>query len=212
MKKIIGFSAGGVDRVGNVDRMVQAILEKSGQETEFVKLADLNYSGCKGCVQLCARPQVCMLQDDLQPYYQKIKEADAVVLGAPVYFDAVNTMATSFLERFFGYRHVNIPIAGKPFVIAVSGAMMLDSAAEQLRHVLCDFFQVNLVDVVRYQSKVPPCLRCGRHRECEIGGLYAMLGEAAQQLTITPEMYGQWENDPAAVAAIETAAQRLKNL
>ena len=212
MKKIIGFSAGGVGPVGNVDRMVQAILEKSGQETEFVKLADLDYSGCKGCVQLCAKPQVCMLPDDLQPYYQKIKEADAVVVGVPVYFDAANTMATSFLERFFGYRHVSIPIAGKPFVVAVSGAMRLDAATEQLRHILCDFFRVNLVEVVRYQSKVPPCFRCGRHQECKIGGLYAMLGEAACQLTITPEMFTQWENDPATVTAVETAAARLRSI
>jgi multimeric flavodoxin WrbA len=212
MKKVIGFSAGGTGRVGNVDRMVQAILDKSGQETEFVKLADLNYSGCKGCVQLCARPQVCMLDDDLLPYYQKIKEAEAVVVGAPVYFDTANTMATSFLERFFGYRHVSIPIAGKPFVLAVAGAMGLDAAAEQLQHVLQDFFQARVLDVVRFQSQVPPCFKCGRHRECEIGGVYAMLGEAAHELTITPEMFRRWEDDPAAVAAVEAAAEQLKGI
>ena len=39
----------------------------------------MNYSGCKGCVHLCAKPQVCLLEDDLLPYYQKIKKADAVV-------------------------------------------------------------------------------------------------------------------------------------
>lgn len=210
MKKVIGFSAGSIGRVGNVDRMVQTILAKSGLEAEFVKLADLNYSGCKGCVHLCARPQVCMLQDDLLPYYQKIKEADAVVVGAPVYFDAANTMATSFLERFFGYRHVSIPIAGKPFVVVVAGAMTLDAAGEQLQHVLQDFFQARVLDVVRYQSQVPPCFKCGRHRECEIGGLYAMLGEAAHDLTITPEMFTQWEDDPATAAAVDAAAERLK--
>lgn len=65
--KAIGFSVGGVGREGNIDRMVKAILKKSGHDAEFVKLADLTYSGCKGCVQLCAKPQVCMLEDDAQP-------------------------------------------------------------------------------------------------------------------------------------------------
>jgi len=210
MKKVIGFSAGGTGRAGNVDRMVQAILAKSGQEAEFVKLADLTYSGCQGCVHLCARPQVCVLQDDLLPYYQKIKEADAVVVGAPVYFGAANAMATSFLERFFGYRHVSIPIAGKPFVVVVAGAGTLDAAAGQVQHILQDVFQVRMLDVVRYQSRVPPCFKCGRHRECEIGALYGMLGEAAHELTITPEMFTQWEDDPATVAAVDAAAERLK--
>ena len=87
---VIGFSSGVVGREGNVDRMVKAILEKSGQETEFVKLADLGYSACKGCVHLCAMPQVCVLDDDLQPHYQKLKEADAFVLGSPLYFGSIN--------------------------------------------------------------------------------------------------------------------------
>lgn len=211
MKRILGFSAGGVGREGNVDRMVRAIIEQSGHESEFVKLSDLNYSGCKGCVYLCARPQVCKLEDDLFPYYQKIKEADAVVVGAPVYFDAANAMALSFLERFFGYRHVSIPIAAKPFILAVSGAMTLDSATDQLKKML-GHFDVDILDVVQFQSRVPPCFKCGRHRECEIGGLYQMLGDAAHELTITPEMFSQWEHDSDAAMAVKRAAEMLRNL
>jgi multimeric flavodoxin WrbA len=209
--KIIGLSAGGAGREGNVDRMVKAILEGSEADTEFVKLADLNYSGCKGCVHLCARPRVCMLEDDLQPYYQKIKEADAVVVGTPVYFDAINGMAMSFIERFFGYRHVDIAIAGKPFVGVVCGGMVLDAATEQLRRML-GHFDVNILDIARFQSRVPPCFRCGRHKECEIGGLYAMLGDAAHELTITPEMFNQWENDSDATAAVERVAEQIRSL
>ena len=209
--KVIGFSAGSVGREGNIDRMVKAILDKSGHEVEFVKLADLNYSGCKGCVQLCARPQVCKLEDDAQPYYQKVREADAVVIGTPVYFDAMTSMAMAFVERFFGYRHVDIPIAGKPFVLVVGGAMMLDSAVEHFHKVMSSF-EVNVLDTVRFQSKIPPCFKCGRHKECEIGGLYRMLGDAAKELTITREMFTRWEDDSATAAAIDAAAEKLKKI
>jgi NAD(P)H-dependent FMN reductase len=209
--KVIGFSAGSVGREGNIDRMVKAILDKSGHEVEFVKLADLNYSGCKGCVQLCAKPQVCKLADDAQPYYQKIKEAAAVVIGTPVYFDTMTAMAWSFIERFFGYRHVEIPISGKPFVVVVGGALKLDSAVEQL-HKALGMFEVNVLDTVRYASKIPPCFKCGRHRECEIGGLYEMLGDAAKELKITKQMFTRWEDDSAVAAAVDAAAERLKNI
>ena len=209
--KVIGFSAGCVGRQGNIDRMVKAILEKSGHEVEFVKLADLNYSGCKGCVQLCARPQVCMMADDAQPYYQKVKEADAVVIGTPVYFNTVNAMVWAFIERFFGYRHVDIPIAGKPFVLVVGGALQLDYAVEQIHRVLAKF-EVNVLDTVRYLSKVPPCFKCGRHTECEIGGMYKMLGDAAKQVRVTKQMFTRWEDDNAVAAAVDAAAQKLKNI
>ncbi len=209
--KVIGFSAGSVGREGNIDRMVKAILEKSGHEIEFVKLTDLSYSGCKGCVQLCAKPQVCMLEDDLLPYYEKIRQADAVVIGTPVYFDTMTATVWAFIERFFGYRHVDIPIAGKPFVVVVGGGLKLDNTVDQLHKVL-GAFGVNLVDTVRFQSKVPPCYKCGRHRECEIGGMYKMLGEAAKEVKVTQEMFTRWEDNREAAAAVEAAAERLKNI
>ncbi|HUT11571.1 MAG TPA: flavodoxin family protein [Thermoguttaceae bacterium] len=209
--RVIGFSAGGVGREGNIDRMVKAILEKRGHEVEFVKLADLDYSGCRGCVQLCAKPQVCKLEDDARPYYQKVKEADSVVIGTPVYFDTITATVWAFIERFFGYRHVDIPIAGKPFVLVVGGALMLDSAVDQLRKTL-GMFEVNVLDTVRYLSKVPPCFKCGRHRECEIGGMYMMLGDAAKEVTVTKEMFTRWEDNCEVAAAVDVAAEKLKNI
>jgi len=191
--------------------MVKAILDGSGHDVEFVKLTDLNYTGCKGCVHLCARPQVCKLDDDLLPYYEKIKEADAVVLGSSVYFGAINGMTSTFVERFFGYRHVNIPISGKPFVIAVAAAMEVDGPTEQLRTML-GHFEVDVVDTVTFQTRIPPCFKCGRHKECEIGGLYMMLGDAAKELTVAPEMFTRWEDDADTAGAIQKAAEKLRKL
>jgi len=87
--KIIGFSAGVVGRDSNVDRIVKEIMDETGYDAESVKLTDVDYSTCKGCVWLCARPQVCMLEDDLLPYYQKVKEAESANL--PVYVLKSNT-------------------------------------------------------------------------------------------------------------------------
>jgi multimeric flavodoxin WrbA len=209
--KVIGFSAGSVGREGNIDRLVKAILEKSGHEVEFVKLTDLTYSGCKGCVQLCAKPQVCKLEDEAQPYYEKIKQADAVVIGTPVYFNTMTATVWAFIERFFGYRHVDVAIAGKPFVLVVGGALLLDSAVEQLHKVL-GVFELKVLDTVRYLSKVPPCFKCGRHRDCEIGGMYRMLGDAAKDVTITKEMFTRWEDNCEVAAAVDAAAEKLKNI
>jgi len=211
--KIIGFSAGVVGRDSNVDRMVKAIMGKTGYESEFVKLTDLNYSACKGCVWLCAEPQVCRLEDDLFPYYQKLKEADAVVLGSPIHHAAVSATMLSFVSRFWGYRHVNIAIQKKPFVLALCGAgdKLRDTSEEDFRRVLRPS-AVSIVDVVSYYSRIPPCYRCGRHQECVIGGAYQIWREKARTLTITPELFRRWEDRPETVAKVEASAEKLRGV
>ncbi len=209
--KILGFSAGSIGREGNVDRMVRAVLDKSGHESEFVKLTDLRFSGCKGCVQLCAGPQVCKMKDDAQPYYEKILDADAVVIGSPVYMNTVNSTASAFVERFYGYRHRDIQIAGKPFVTVVGGAMMVDAAQENMQKLL-GIFEADVISSISFKSSVPPCFKCGHHKDCEIGGMYMMLGDAAKDLTITKEMFTRWEDDSETVAAIDAAAEELKKI
>ena len=204
---IIGFSSGTVGRLGNVDRMVLAILEKSGHDHEFVKLTDLVFSGCKGCSWLCARPQVCQLEDDLKPYYQKIKEADAFVIGCAVHGGNLDAIGLSFLDRFYGYRHVISTLQNKPVIGVVCGYRQTETAAKQLRDKLR---RQNLLTLVEYQSSSPPCLRCGRHRECSVGALYRMCGEAVRTMTITDESFHQWEDNPDTVIAIEEAVAKLR--
>ncbi len=213
--KVIGFSAGVVDRESNVDRMVKAIMRESGFESEFVKLTDIDYSACKGCSWLCAGPQVCKLDDDLFPYLPMVGEADAVVLGTPVQFGTVSAAMVSFVSRLWGYRHVDIPIRKKAFVLAISAfggrdEGRNDTCEEDFRRALRPF-SVNILDVVKYISRVPPCYRCGRHQECVIGGAYAVWGKKARTLTITPELFRRWEDHPETVAGVKKAAEKIRS-
>jgi len=192
--------------------MVKAILDKTQAETEFVKLTDLSYSGCKACVHLCADPQVCVLEDDLLPFYQKLKDADAVVLGSSVYFGTINATMISFIERFFGYRHVTCAIKGKPFVLISSGGGEdFEGVGDHFRKMLRPF-SVKILDMVQYRSGIPPCFSCGRHQECSIGGLYGAIGKAAHTMEVKPEHFRKWEELPQIDSAIDDAAIKLGNL
>jgi hypothetical protein len=206
--KVMGFSAGVVGRDSNVDRMVKSILAKCGYLTEFVKLTDLNYSGCKGCAQLCARPQVCMLDDDLLPYYYKIKEADAIIVGSPVYSRYVNANTLAFLERFFGFSHRTLTMRCKPLVFALSGCWTADMAAESIRKRLRSPI-IDIIDIVTYRSLQPSCMTCGQHQRCVIGGLYRLFGEVAHSLETTTDLVHYWEDDTDTVRAIDAAVKKL---
>ena len=209
--KIIGFSSGAVGRESNVDRMVKAVMEKSGCDSEFVKLNDLTYSACKSCVWRCAEPQLCMLEDDLLPYFQKIKEADAVVLGSPIHMASNNAAMQSFISRLWCFRHVTIPIKNKPVVLTLSGMGNdeFDTSVNDFHRAIMPY-QVNIVDTVQYYSRIPPCYSCGRHQECRIGGAYMMWGDKTPALEITPALFRRWEEDPETVEKIEAAAGALK--
>jgi multimeric flavodoxin WrbA len=186
-------------------------MERTGWESEFVKLTDLTFTGCKGCADLCAKPQVCKVEDDLYPYYHSLKDADAIVLGASVYFDSINATMRAFVERFYGYRHVSIAISGKPVILALAGGGPTGKAMEEFRQ-LMEPFNLNVVDTINYCSRVPPCFICGRHTDCSIGGLYQMMGEAAHTVEVAPEMFNRWEDEHEVIEAIGRSVAELKGL
>ncbi|MCL4385060.1 MAG: flavodoxin family protein, partial [Actinobacteria bacterium] len=65
---------------GNTDRMIKALLEKSGKDTVFVNLSMLQFSPCRGCAHLCARTNTCGINDELTPYLNLVPKSEAIVL------------------------------------------------------------------------------------------------------------------------------------
>lgn len=81
----------------------------AGAETEFVNLYDLNYKGCVSCL-MCKRKGVetnglCFYKDALTPVLEKCLNADAVIIGSPVYHSYPTGMCRAFMERFLFPAH-----------------------------------------------------------------------------------------------------------
>lgn len=72
-----------------------------GATTEFVHLYDLAYTGCTSCFA-CKRKGAaacCAVHDGLTDLLARAREADALLIGAPIYIGAVAGMMQNFLER-----------------------------------------------------------------------------------------------------------------
>lgn len=85
-----------------------------GAETELVHLYDLVFKGCVSCLACKTRGGksygTCALNDDLTPVLNRIAEADALVIGSPIYFGSVTGETRSFLERLlFPYLTYTVP-------------------------------------------------------------------------------------------------------
>jgi len=74
-----------------------------GASTELIHLYDHNYKGCISCFACKLKDGKsygkCAVQDELTPILEKIANADAVILGSPVYFHGVTGEMRSLIER-----------------------------------------------------------------------------------------------------------------
>lgn len=74
-----------------------------GADTELIHLYDYNYKGCISCFACKLKGGKsygrCAVDDDLKPVLKKVEEADAVILGSPIYFGVTTSGMRSFLER-----------------------------------------------------------------------------------------------------------------
>jgi len=75
-----------------------------GAETELIHLYDLNYKGCISCFACKSKGGKsygkCPIQDDLAPIFKKVEEADAIILGSPIYMGRVTGEMAAFMDRF----------------------------------------------------------------------------------------------------------------
>ena len=77
--------------------------EAQGAKTELIHLYEHNYRGCVSCFS-CKRKGgpcgVCAMQDGLTPVLAKLRAADAVIFGSPIYFMNLSSGMSACLERF----------------------------------------------------------------------------------------------------------------
>lgn len=103
--KVVAFN-GSPHKKGNTYNAIETVakeLEKEGIEVEIVHVGNKAIRGCIACGG-CSRNQNerCILdKDEVNEWIQKMKEADGIILGSPVYYSAIAGTMKSFLDRAF---------------------------------------------------------------------------------------------------------------
>ena len=100
MKVLAINSSAGKD--GNTALLINAVFEelnKEGIETEMIQLAGKVVEPCKAC-WACGGRKNCVHKKDLfQEIYEKMIQADGILLGSPVYMANISANMQAFLER-----------------------------------------------------------------------------------------------------------------
>jgi multimeric flavodoxin WrbA len=99
--KIIGIAGSG-RRQSNSKRLLRAALDGAndlGIDTELIDVLDYRIHPCTGC-NYCLGDGVCCIVDDMTELYQKVADASALIVAAPVYFYGVPAPLKTFIDRF----------------------------------------------------------------------------------------------------------------
>ena len=101
--KVVAFS-GSARKDGNTALLLKtalAELEKNGVETELVQLAGKEVRGCIACYQCFKKKDGrCAVEKDcINDCLDKMKGADAILLGSPTYFADVSTEMKALMDR-----------------------------------------------------------------------------------------------------------------
>ena len=86
----------------NTTRMLEITLEAAksqGVETELLEITDLNIQPCISCNKCLFTPECNIKDDDMPKIYEKLKKADGILIGSPVYFFNVTGRLKDFMDR-----------------------------------------------------------------------------------------------------------------
>ncbi|MCC8144787.1 MAG: flavodoxin family protein [Tannerellaceae bacterium] len=156
--KVIAFN-GSPRKKGNTYHAIEIVaqeLEAKGIEVEIVSIGKKEIRGCIAC-NWCMKYEKdrCVFDNDpVNDWISKMKKADGIILGSPVYFAGINGSMKSFLDRA-GYVLSRRPGALRykvgAAVIAVrrSGGI---AALDELNHYL-NYFEM-LVPAANYWNVI----------------------------------------------------------
>ncbi len=104
--KVMAFNGSPRKRKWNTVTLLENALKGAGSvgaETELVQLYDLKYSGCISCFtcKKISRKKdgICTVKDDLTSVLERVRQADALIIGTPVYYGAESAATRALLER-----------------------------------------------------------------------------------------------------------------
>jgi multimeric flavodoxin WrbA len=136
MVKLLGI-VGSPRKGGNTEVIMKEALkagEEEGAETELIHLVHFSLRPCDGC-RTCFETKNCIIEDDVEKIFEKMAEADGIIIGSPVYFYNTNAQTKTFIDRV-GYLNAargRVTFRNKiGGAVAVAGRSGLSNALSQI--------------------------------------------------------------------------------
>jgi multimeric flavodoxin WrbA len=132
--KIVGICGSPRKTLSRTGHLVKDVLEGAqshGADIEYVDLAALKIDHCIGCGR-CHHLGECVLKDDSNFVLEKIKAADGLVLGSPVYISHVTGLLKNWIDRLGNVIHCQRLLGKYGAVVITTGGSGLKETGDYL--------------------------------------------------------------------------------
>lgn len=85
-------------------KQVASGAKDAGAKVELFNLHDMNIKPCSAC-EGCRKKRAtgCVIRDDMQKLYSKMRAADAIVIASPIYWFTVSAQTKLFMDRWYAF-------------------------------------------------------------------------------------------------------------
>lgn len=160
--KVIGIS-GSPRKKGHTAVMVQEALKAASEienvTTEYFTVAELNVKPCRSCSnkagELICATRKCIINDDMtNMLYEKLLEADGIIIGSPVYFGSISAQLKAILDRTINIKMRKLWLRHKVGA-AITVAAHRHGGQEATIQAINSYFMINAMIIA---SDGPPSL------------------------------------------------------
>ncbi|MFZ5631473.1 MAG: flavodoxin family protein [Bacillota bacterium] len=157
MKKVLGLVVS-ERKLGNSELILKEIMAGVPDPCvrELIRLTELEIKPCRGCYRCLRNEAGCNIKDDFDFVINKIKEADALIIGLPVYFLGPHASFKILIDRVMGLGHYAEKTRGKPCVVVMSfGIPGWEGYTRTAALSLPRFLQMKVVDCWQVNAALP---------------------------------------------------------
>jgi multimeric flavodoxin WrbA len=108
---------------------------ETGAETEMIDLCDYRVTPCTDC-EGCRMTGTCVFDDDMPVLLSRMREADGIIFGSPVYIDNVTGQMKVFFDRLADAIHYQLLADRYGCSVSVTQESGGDEVVAYLNHVL----------------------------------------------------------------------------
>ena len=151
------FLIGSPRKGSNTEILVEEALKgaaDNGASTKIFKLHDMEIAPCKACMSCKSNGGKCATEDDMQILYNELKEADAFILGSPVYMWQMTAQSKLFIDRLYAFFGTPLQeeYSGKNMALIFSQGNPDENTFKEYYHYISNLFEFMGYNVVDWMS------------------------------------------------------------
>lgn len=169
--KVIGLNASPKGKESNTLKLVKAVLkgaEQKGAQTELVDIYKLKIDFCTAC-GTCYATGECTLIDDFSDLFDKMTNADGIVLGAPNYIDSVPAPMKAIFDRLADAIHCQMFTGKYACSVCTAGGSGQDEVVGYMNRVLTKLGATVVGGVGVAIGRDPPALQKAEKQAYDLG-------------------------------------------